>query len=245
MTEISETIFNNPVGRPKVTVEIDPHLLRRIRKEKGFKQCDVACVVNLTPARVTQFESGYGGVPLNALKKIGIMLDVDYKIFVIDNKKAITKIRSWSKAEDDILFKYYPLGGIKSVREKLPQRSRNSIINRVRLRGIPDDTVGTRRVTKDGYARIKLSTAHPLYKKYGNWISEHTLVWYKSYPEDREILLNGGSIHHKNGIRSDNRPENLEIWISNHRAGQRVKDIIEDRAYKLIEELGYTKSKRE
>ena len=77
-----------PMGRPKIGVEVDPVLLRRIRKEKGFKQYEVAEVVGYTPARVTQFEAGHtGGVPLDALKKIGKMFDVDYKMFMIEEEE--------------------------------------------------------------------------------------------------------------------------------------------------------------
>lgn len=39
-------------------------------------------------------------------------------------------------------------------------------------------------------------------------------------------LRPGESVHHKNGVRTDNRPENLELWISTHPAGQRVTDLV-------------------
>lgn len=40
-------------------------------------------------------------------------------------------------------------------------------------------------------------------------------------------LHDGETVHHKNGVRADNRPDNLELWSQAHSRGQRVVDLVE------------------
>lgn len=121
--------------------------------------------------------------------------------------------------------------------EKRRLQSRN--YNRLK-RGIPLDLPlmravnGKGHLNKAGY-RIVYEPNHPnAITKKGN-IGEHTLVMSIHL---KRALKKGESVHHINGIRDDNRIENLELWHRSQPPGQRLKDKIKW-AKEFLEEYGF------
>lgn len=90
--------------------------------------------------------------------------------------------------------------------------------------------VGSRRLNGTGYWLIKVSKDYQG-RTYKGWAPEHRLVLEKHLGR---IVEKGEHIHHKNGVRDDNRLENLELWTVGHKdpPGTRVIDHLLDRLHK-------------
>jgi hypothetical protein len=80
---------------------------------------------------------------------------------------------------------------------------------------------GGRTRHKAGYLML-WTPGHPRSGK-GQYVFEHLLVMERILGR---YLLPTESVHHRNGVRDDNRPENLELWTRPRPTGIRVSDAI-------------------
>jgi hypothetical protein len=76
--------------------------------------------------------------------------------------------------------------------------------------------------SESGYV-VEYAPDHPR-ANMGRYVKQHHLVMERAL---ERYLLPGESVHHRNGVRDDNRLENLELWFVGQPAGQRVVDLID------------------
>lgn len=78
----------------------------------------------------------------------------------------------------------------------------------------------SRGLNDQGYVRVNLGTGRLARGR----VLEHRYVMEQQLGRE---LLPDETVHHVNGQKTDNRPENLELWVSKHPKGQRVEDVVE------------------
>ncbi|AXH89419.1 HNH endonuclease [Micromonospora aurantiaca] len=83
----------------------------------------------------------------------------------------------------------------------------------------PDRTTSPR----DGYVRVRMPE-HPRADKSG-MVLEHVVVMEQKLGRPVRWDL-GEQVHHINGVKDDNRPENLELWVTSQPRGQRPEDLV-------------------
>ena len=101
----------------------------------------------------------------------------------------------------------------------------------ISLRGTPSGA--GKSMSVHGYVILSGQYDHPNADRRG-LLREHAKVMSEMLGRP---LVPGENVHHINGIRHDNRPENLELWTSSQPPGQRVADLV-SWAREILERYG-------
>jgi len=82
---------------------------------------------------------------------------------------------------------------------------------------------GLEQMTNGGYVKVYVGFDYPGATKTGH-IMQHRKVMQDMIGR---ALIGAENVHHINGVKHDNRPENLELWSSSQPSGQRVQEKVQ------------------
>lgn len=83
--------------------------------------------------------------------------------------------------------------------------------------------VGATKHNDQGYVLEQVERGHPMAIGGRDRVLQHRLVMSRHLGRP---LLPSENVHHINGVRDDNRIENLELWVTSQPKGQRVEDVL-------------------
>jgi hypothetical protein len=210
-------------GRWAVLRRAKPYLTKALRKQRWHCRCDCgrACIV--ATRTLTEGKSrGCWGCPLRP-KQPNFMAMAGQRIGRLTVLKQVETPRYPTRwhcrcdcgKETEVFAQSLRKGSTQSCGCLLLERLRS-----YRGKNHPQ-WKGGKHTTDDGYVITRLpSTVIGAKTRYR---AEHRLV-VEAYL-GRELTADE-TVHHKNGIRNDNRLENLELWSSRHPQGQRVEDLL-------------------
>lgn len=130
------------------------------------------------------------------------------------------RLSKYSRFYDDIEERYRGGETTTSIAESLGTEA-SSIRYILRGRGVDTSkTISAEWTNKEGYRFVP----NPWYPDAGDrYEREHRVVMAQHLGRSLEP---GENVHHINGVKSDNRLENLELWNTTQPAGQRPVDLV-------------------
>ncbi len=81
-----------------------------------------------------------------------------------------------------------------------------------------------RKMAAKGTGHLNKTTGYRMIKVDGEPMLEHRYIMEQNL---KRKLFSDENVHHLNGVRHDNRIENLELWSTSQPKGQRLKDKLE------------------
>lgn len=193
--------------------------VREARTRLGMTQEQLGSVIGVTGTQVRLWEKGKAIPHQKTLRVLCDALSLEIPIELTSSNTGALPLDIGRCESCGKPFPVYKLG-VKTCSRKCGGEK----LSRTQAGEANPSWKGGRISGGNGYIKVK-TPGHPDADING-YVMEHRLVMAGVIGRP---LMSNESVHHKNGCRSDNRPENLELWSGRKDPpGQRVSDLIEE-----------------